>query len=104
MSLRKTGIGAGIAAAALAWATAALAVPQDYQLGLQPAASPVMEQIETFHTLLVWIIVAISVFVAALLVWIIIRYNKRANPVPSKTHHNTLLEVAWTIIPVIILV
>ncbi|MEI9885180.1 MAG: cytochrome c oxidase subunit II [Rhizomicrobium sp.] len=102
MSLRKSGIGAGVAA--MAWASTALADPQNYQLGLQPAASPVMEQIETFHTLLVWIIVAISLFVAALLVWIIVRYNKRANPVPSKTHHNTLLEVAWTIIPVIILV
>ena len=104
MSLRKSGIGAGMAAAALAWATAALAVPYNYQMGMQPAASPVMERIETFHTLLVYIIVAISLFVLALLVWIVIRYNHRANPVPSKTHHNAILEVAWTIIPVIILV
>ena len=104
MSLRKSGIGAGVAAAALAWGTAALATPYNYQMGMQPAASPVMERIETFHTLLVYIIVAISLFVLALLVWIVIRYNHRANPVPSKTHHNALLEVAWTIIPVIILV
>ena len=104
MSLRKSGIGAGVAAAALAWGTAALAVPYNYEMGMQPAASPVMERIETFHTLLVYIIVAISLFVLALLVWIVIRYNHRANPVPSKTHHNALLEVAWTIIPVIILV
>jgi len=104
MSLRKSGIGAGIVAAALAWANTASALPYNYELGMQPAASPVMERIESFHTLLVYIIVAISVFVLALLVWIVVRYNARANPVPSKTHHNSLLEVAWTIIPVIILV
>ena len=104
MSFRKSGIGAGLVAASLLWAGTALAAPYNYQLGLQPAASPVMERIESFHTLLVYIIVAISLFVLALLAWIVLRYNKRANPVPSKTHHNSLLEVAWTIIPVIILV
>src|SRR5476651_344403 len=104
MSFRKSGIGAGLVAASLLWAGTAMAAPYNYQLGLQPAASPVMERIESFHTLLVYIIVAISLFVLALLVWIVVRYNKRANPVPSKTHHNSLLEVAWTIIPVIILV
>src|SRR5471032_1978723 len=104
MSLRKSGIVAGAIAAAMAWGTSALATPYNYQMGMQPAASPVMERIETFHTLLVYIIVAICIFVLALLVWIVIRYNHRANPVPSKTHHNAILEVAWTIIPVIILV
>jgi cytochrome c oxidase subunit 2 len=104
MSFRKSGIGAGVAAAALLWAGSALAVPLPYQLGMQPAASPVMERIESFHTLLVYVIVAISVFVLLLLAWIAIRYNAKANPVPSKTHHNAILEVAWTIIPVIILV
>jgi cytochrome c oxidase subunit 2 len=104
MSLRKTGIGAGAAAAALLWASSALALPYNYQMGMQPSASPVMDRIESFHTLLVWIIVAISLFVLALLVWIVVRYNARSNPIPSKTHHNSILEVAWTIIPVIILV
>jgi cytochrome c oxidase subunit II len=104
MSLRKSGIGAGALAAALFWASSALALPYNYQLGMQPAASPVMEQIENFHTTLVYIIVAISIFVLLLMAWIVVRYNKRANPVPSKTHHNALLEVAWTVIPVIILV
>jgi cytochrome c oxidase subunit 2 len=104
MSFRKSGLCAGAAAAALFWASSALALPYNYQTGMQPAASPVMERIESFHTLLVYIIVAISLFVAALLVWIIVRYNARANPIPSKTHHNSILEVAWTIIPVIILV
>ncbi|HEY0106559.1 MAG TPA: cytochrome c oxidase subunit II [Rhizomicrobium sp.] len=104
MSFKKTGIGLGLGAALLAWTSSAMALPYNYELGMQPAASPVMERIESFHTLLVYIIVAISIFVLALLAWIVVRYNKRANPVPSKTHHNSLLEVAWTIIPVIILV
>jgi len=104
MSQKKTGIGIGLAATAISWTTAALAAPYNYEMGLQPAASPVMERIENFHQLLLYIIVAISLFVLALLIWIIVRYNRRANPTPSKTHHNTLLEVAWTIIPVIILV
>jgi len=104
MSMRKAGLGTGLAGLALSWATQAAALPYNYQLGLQPAASPVMQRIEDFHTLLLWIITAITVFVGALMGWIVIRYNRSANPVPSKTHHNTLLEVAWTIIPVIILV
>jgi cytochrome c oxidase subunit 2 len=82
----------------------ALALPFDWQLGLQPPASPVMTQIEDFHRLLLWIIVAVCLFVLALLAWIIVKYRISANPVPSKVHHNTLLEVAWTIIPVVILV
>src|SRR5689334_17593256 len=100
----KTGIGAGLAATLMGISSAALAVPVDYQTGFQSAASPVMESIEDFHRLLFYIIVFISLFVLALLLWIVVRYRSGANPVPSKTHHNTLLEVAWTIIPVIILV
>jgi cytochrome c oxidase subunit 2 len=104
MSLRKFGIGAGVAAMVTAWAGTALALPQNWGMTFQPANSPVMERIENFHTLLLYIITAICLFVLALLLWIVIRYNQRANPVPSKTHHNTLLEVVWTVIPVIILV
>ena len=81
-----------------------MALPYNYELGFQPAASPVMEQIESFHNELVYIIVAVCVFVLALLAWIAVRYRAGANATPSKVHHNTLLEVAWTIIPVIILV
>lgn len=84
--------------------TAHAAQPLPWQINLQPAATPVMEKIEEFHTLLLWIITAISLFVLALLIWIMVRYNQRSNPVPSKTSHNTILEFAWTIIPVIILV
>ncbi|HEY7979768.1 MAG TPA: cytochrome c oxidase subunit II [Rhizomicrobium sp.] len=102
-------IGAGLSgvfalAGAFLWSTAASALPVDWQMNFQPAASPVMDRIESFHQELVFIIIAVSLFVLALLAWIVIRYNKRRNPVPSKTAHNTLLEVAWTLIPVIILV
>ena len=78
--------------------------PEPWQMGFQPAATPVMEQIHTFHELLLYILVAITVFVLALLVYVSVRFNEKANPVPSKTTHNTLLEVAWTVIPIVILV
>ena len=84
--------------------SAAWAMPEDWRLGFQPAASPVMERIEDFHNLLLYIIVAICLFVLALLLWILVRYNQRANPTPSQVHHNTVLEVVWTVVPVIILV
>ncbi len=98
---------AAIAVATLMAATRAMAAggePKPWQIDFQPAASPVMENIEDFHRLLVWIITAISLFVLALLLWIMVRYNRRANPTPSRTEHNTLLEVIWTVVPVIILV
>ena len=104
MFLRKFGVGAAASALMALSVLPAVAVPFNYQMGFQPAASPVMEQIEDFHRLLVWIIVAVCLFVLALLVWIVVKYRAGANPVPSKVHHNTLLEVAWTLIPVIILV
>ena len=95
------------AAAATLWAsavTSALALPTDYEIGFQAANSPVMDQIENFHTELLYIITAVCLFVLALLVYIVIKFRAGANATPSKVHHNTLLEVAWTIIPVIILV
>jgi cytochrome c oxidase subunit 2 len=104
MFLRKSGIGAAAAALLAFSGLPALALPKSYEMGFQPAASPVMEQIETFHTELLWIIVAVCLFVLALLAWIVIKYRAGANAVPSKVHHNTILEVAWTLIPVIILV
>jgi cytochrome c oxidase subunit 2 len=104
MSITRTGIGAGVAALAATWTSTALGVPYNYEIGLQPAASPVMERIEDFHQLLLYITVAISLFVLALLVFIVARYNHKASPTPSRTQHNTLLEIGWTIIPVIVLV
>ncbi|HWA92008.1 MAG TPA: cytochrome c oxidase subunit II [Rhizomicrobium sp.] len=104
MFLRKIAAGLGLTATLTMWATGALALPENWGTNFQPAASPVMEQIEDFHHLLLLIITVICLFVLALLVWIAIRYRAGANPVPSKTHHNTLLEVVWTLVPVIILV
>jgi cytochrome c oxidase subunit II len=80
------------------------AEPQPWETGFQPAATPVMERIEGFHTELLYIITFIAVFVLALLVWVIVRYNERANPKASRTTHNTVVEIAWTVVPVLILV
>ncbi|MCG6207496.1 cytochrome c oxidase subunit II [Rhodopseudomonas sp. HC1] len=78
--------------------------PSPWEMQLQNAASPVMENIVWFHSFLLWLITAITLFVLALLVIVVVKFNAKANPVPSKTTHNTLIEVAWTIIPVMILV
>jgi cytochrome c oxidase subunit 2 len=71
---------------------------------MQEPASPVMEQVYWFHTFVFWIITVITLFVLALLVIVMVRFNARANPTPSRTTHNTLVEVLWTVIPVLILV
>ena len=86
-----------------AWA--ALGQPVDWQLGLQDAGTPVMEDIVWFHDyLLLGIITAIALFVLVLLLIIMVRFNATRNPTPSRTTHNTLIEVLWTAIPVLILV
>lgn len=104
MQLKKCGLAATFGSAAVTFTQQALAAPEPWQLDFQPAASPVMQRIESFHTGVLYIVTLICLFVFALLLWVIIRYNHRANPVPGKTTHHTVLEVAWTIIPVIILV
>ena len=85
-------------------ALAGVGQPSPWELGLQDAASPVMVDIVWFHDFLLWIISAIVLFVLVLLAVIVLRFNARANPTPSRTTHNSFLEVAWTIVPVIILV
>jgi cytochrome c oxidase subunit II len=104
MFLRKLGIATGLCSVLSLAEGNAFATPQPWQMTFQPAASPVMQDIEDFHRFVLYIIIAICLLVFGLLLWIIIRYNHRSNPVPGKVTHNTLLEVAWTIIPVIILV
>ena len=84
--------------------TAFAAQPQPWEVTLQPAASPVMENIVWFHNFLFVLITLITLFVLALLVVVVMKFNAKTNPVPSKTTHNTLIEVAWTLIPVLILV
>jgi cytochrome c oxidase subunit 2 len=95
-------IGGLVAGAGAAWA--GLGQPSAWQLNFQQSASPVMDNIISFHNFLLVIITLITLFVLALLVVIIVRFNARANPAPSRTTHNTLLEVAWTLVPVAILV
>jgi cytochrome c oxidase subunit 2 len=91
------------ASAAMA-TTAATGQPKPWELGLQPGATPVMDDIIWFHDFLLWIIGAIALFVLTLLVIVIVRFNARANPVPSRTTHNTTIEIIWTVVPVLILV
>jgi cytochrome c oxidase subunit 2 len=101
----------------IAWAVIAVAVlagggmalagvgqPSEWQLGLQQSVTPVMDFIIWFHNYLLWWISGITAFVLILLVIVMVRFNARANPVPSRTTHNTLIEVLWTVIPVAILI
>ena len=85
-------------------AFAGLGQPSPWQLGFQQSASAVMDDITSFHNFLLWLIVIVSVFVLALLLYVMVRFNARANPTPSKTTHNTAIEVVWTLVPVLILV
>lgn len=74
------------------------------QIGFEPAVTPIADEMHWFHNvLLLPIIIAISLFVAILLVICIVRFNEKANPVPSRTTHHTLLEIAWTVLPVLLL-
>jgi cytochrome c oxidase subunit 2 len=89
--------GAGLAAPALA-------APRDWQLGLPEPASPTMEKIVDFHNLLLVVITLITVFVLFLLLYVMFRFSEKRNPTPSKTTHHTVIEVLWTVVPVVILV
>jgi cytochrome c oxidase subunit 2 len=89
----------------LAWVnTASAAEPAPWQMGLQPAAGTIAEKATDLHNLLLVIITAISLFVLALLIYTCIRFRASRNPNPSRTTHNTIIEVLWTVIPVVILV
>lgn len=79
-------------------------LPKPWQMWFQEPASPVMERIEEFHDLVFTIEVAIVVLVLGIMAYICVRFNAKSNPVPSKNTHNVLLEVVWTVIPIIILV
>ena len=81
-----------------------LGAPIPWGVGLQPAGGPVKEAIHDFNTLVLWIIIAITAFVMVLLGWCMWRFRESANPTPSRTSHHTVLEIAWTVLPVLILV
>lgn len=113
MGTRALGlIGGGASALALALFAAApvaaqelVGQPTDGALGLQPAAAPLMVEASMFHNaVLMPIITFICLLVLGLIIWIVVRYNKKANPVPARWSHNTLIEVIWTVVPVLILV
>ncbi|HUH23904.1 MAG TPA: cytochrome c oxidase subunit II, partial [Brevundimonas sp.] len=105
-------IGGGVAATALAafvaapaWAQDLLGQPTPGGINLQPAAAPLKHEAIFFHDwVLMPVITIITLLVLGLLIWIAVRYNKRANPVPAKWSHNTIIEVIWTVVPVLILV
>ncbi len=91
----------GVAAvAAVAWS----AQPRPWELGMQPPATPVKERLSAFHDVLQVIIFCIALFVMGLLVYVIVRFNHRRNPVASHTSHNAAIEMLWTVVPVLILV
>ena len=95
---------AGLALVTGGTASAELGQPAPWEYKLQEAASPVMENITWFHNFLFVLITVITLFVLGLLVAVVVKFNAKANPVPSRTTHNTLIEVAWTLVPVLILV
>ena len=78
--------------------------PRPWGMDMQAAASPLKQAIIDLHNLVLVIITIVTVFVAVLLIWVCVRYNEKRNPVPSQTSHHTGLEIAWTVIPVLILV
>src|SRR5215813_3409136 len=91
-----------LASGGAAWA--GLGQPSPWQMGLQQSASPVMDDIVWFHDFLLWIIAIIVLFVLVLLLIVVFKFNARRNPVPSRTTHNTTIEVIWTVVPVLVLV
>ncbi|MDB2415132.1 cytochrome c oxidase subunit II [Rickettsiales bacterium] len=87
------------------FASAAFAdFPLPWQTGLQESASPMMTKLTDFYLELEFIAIAITLFVFVLLAYVCIRFNRKANPVPSKTTHNVLIEIIWTVVPVLILI
>lgn len=82
-----------------AWAQA---IPK--QITMQDAASPSAEHLHNFHHFMLYIITGICLFVLVLLIYVVLRFNKRANPTPKQFSHNVLIEVIWTVVPVLILI
>lgn len=98
-------MGTALALAPAAAIAQEIGAPQPGQIGLQPAATTLMDSIRTFHDgVLLWTITLITLLVMALLVIVMVRFNAKANPKPSTTTHNTLIEIIWTVVPILILV
>jgi cytochrome c oxidase subunit 2 len=103
--LKKSAWLAGIVsiASAVSASAAMAAQPQPWQMTLQPAGTGIMHEIRWFEQYTLWFLIPIVLLVLALLLFVIVRFNKRANPNPSRTSHNTMIEIIWTIGPVLIL-
>lgn len=103
----RRAVAAAAGASALVASGAAFAQvgqPVDWQIAMQTPVTAAAQNTYAFHTALVWVITIITLFVGALLLVCMFRFNERRNPTPSKTSHNTMIEVAWTVIPILILV
>jgi len=103
-TLRAAGVAALIGVFGFLEPAWAAGQPVPWGMGLQEGVTPVKHLVENFHDLLLVIITVITLFVLALLAYVAVRFNAKANPTPTRTSHNTVLEVAWTVIPVIILI
>lgn len=93
-----------IVIAVIFFSSLAFADAVNWQIGLQEAVTPIMERYNTFHNQLLVMCFGISILVFFLLLYVCVRYYRKNNPIPSKTSHNTLIEVVWTLIPVLILI
>ncbi len=98
------GLAAGAALLGAGAAPAAAQVPHPWQMGLQAAHSPVQQEVVALNTWVLYIIIGIVVFVAGLMLYVFVRFNHRAHPVPSRTSHNSTIEILWTTVPVLILI
>lgn len=101
--LRSSALAAAGMLAMVTAAQAGLGQPTPKQIGLQEPATEIARQIVSFHDILMWIITIITLFVAALLAYVLWRFDEKSNPTPTRTSHNTAIEVAWTVIPIFIL-
>lgn len=81
-----------------------IGAPKPEGIGFQPASTPVAVEAQGLEHMVMWIVGVITVFVCLLLLYVILRFNSKANPVPAKFTHNTPLEVAWTLVPILVLV
>jgi cytochrome c oxidase subunit 2 len=98
------GLGLASLLAGGAWAQEFVDLPHKGQMNLHEPATPVMERLVALHTGLLWVISLITIFVLGLMLYVMVKFRASANPTPTTTTHNTLIEVAWTVIPIIILV
>jgi cytochrome c oxidase subunit II len=93
-----------LSAAPAVWAQGVVGAPKPWEMGMQRSYSPIKDRVIDLHNEVLVIITVITLFVGGLLIWVMFRYNSKRNPVPSQTSHNTIIEILWTVIPVLILV